>query len=72
MAVLDGSRVPKILVEVRGVEPLSETALPERLRAYPAFVLDRGMSTGGLVPGHPFGSAPCNGRTEPFAAWPAR
>ena len=23
-AVLDGSRVPKILVEVRGVEPLSE------------------------------------------------
>ena len=32
MAVLDGSRVPKMMVEVRGVEPLSETAPTKLLR----------------------------------------
>ena len=30
------------MVEVRGVEPLSEMASPERLRVYPAFDLERG------------------------------
>ena len=60
------------LVEVRGVEPLSETALPEHLRVYPAIDLGRGMPTGGLIPIHPFGSAPCSVRAENPAAWPAR
>ena len=60
------------MVEVRGVEPLSETALPEHLRVYPAIDLGRGMPTGGLIPIHPFGSAPCSVRAENPAAWPAR
>ena len=59
-------------MEVRGVEPLSETASPELLRVYPAFDLGRGTPTGGLIPNHPFGSAPCGGRAEPPAAWPAK
>jgi len=30
------------------------------------------MPTGGLIPGHPFGSAPCSTRAESPAAWPAK
>ena len=59
------------MVEVRGVEPLSETASPELLRVYGAFDLGRGTPTPGLIPVHPFGSAPCGERAEPPAAWPA-
>ena len=64
MAVLDGSRVPKILVEVRGVEPLSETALTKHLRAYYAIDLGWGTPTHRLIPDHPFDSAPLSGRAE--------
>ena len=71
-AVLDGSRVPKILVEVRGVEPLSEMASPRLLRVYCAFSLDWGMPTHGLIPSHPLGSAPLSERAEPPQAWPAK
>ena len=60
------------MVEVRGVEPLSETALTEHLRVYCAIGLGCGMPTHGLIRIHPLGSAPCDGRTEPPAAWPAR
>ena len=60
------------LVEVAGVEPASETASPERLRVYCAIGLGCGMPTHGLIRIHPLGSAPCGGRTEPPAAWPAR
>ena len=67
-----GRQAVRRMVEVRGVEPLSETASPELLRVYPAFDLGRGMPTGGLIPNHPFDSAPCGGRAEPPAAWPAR
>ena len=64
--------VPILLVEVRGVEPLSETESTELLRVYPAFGLGRGMPAGGLIPNHPFGSAPCSARAESPAAWPAK
>ena len=60
------------MVEVARVELASETESTELLRVYPAFDLDRGMPTGGLIPDHPFGSAPCNARAESFAAWPAK
>ena len=60
------------MVEVRGVEPLSETESTELLRVYPAFDLGRSTPTGGLIPFHPFGSAPCSARTESPAAWPAK
>ena len=63
-AVLDGARVPKILVEVRGVEPLSETESTELLRVYGAFGLGRSTPTSGLIPIHPLGSAPLSARAE--------
>ena len=59
------------LVEVGGVEPPSGAASTEHLRVYPAFGLGTGTPAGGLIPFHPFGSAPCSGRKEPPAAWPA-
>ena len=59
-------------MEVRGVEPLSEMESTERLRVYPTFDLGRGMPAGGLIPNHPFGSAPCSARAESPAAWPAK
>ena len=58
------------LVEVRGVEPLSEMESTERLRVYPAFNLGTGKRTSALSRNHPFGSAPCSGRAELPAAWP--
>ena len=64
-AVLDGARVPKMMVEVRGVEPLSETALAKLLRVYCAIDLGHGTPTHGLIRIHPLGSAPLSGRTEP-------
>ena len=64
--------VPILMVEVRGVEPLSEMESTERLRVYPTFDLGRGMPAGGLIPNHPFGSAPCSARAESPAAWPAK
>ena len=67
-----GRQAVRRMVEVRGVEPLSETALTENLRVYPAIGLGRGTPTGGLIPFHPLGSAPCSRRTEPPAACPAR
>ena len=60
------------MVEVAGVEPASETESVERLRVYPAVYLGQGMPAGGLIPVHPLDSAPCGGRTEPPAAWPAK
>ena len=60
------------LVEVRGVEPLSETESTELLRVYPAFDLGRSTPTGGLIPYHPFDSAPLSERAEPPQAWPAK
>jgi len=60
------------MVEVRGVEPLSEMESAKLLRVYPAIGLGRGTPTSGLIPFHPLGSAPCSGRTEPPAACPAR
>ena len=60
------------LVEVRGVEPLSETESTKRLRVYPAFDLGNGKRTSALSRNHPFGSAPCSGRAELPAAWPAK
>ena len=53
------------MVEVRGVEPLSETESTELLRVYPAFNLGRSTPTGGLISFHPFGSAPLSERAEP-------
>ena len=53
------------MVEVRGVEPLSETASPELLRVYCAIDLGRGMPTHGLIRIHPFDSAPLSERAEP-------
>ena len=64
--------VPISMVEVRGVEPLSEMESAKLLRVYPAIDLGRGTPTSGLIPFHPLGSAPCSGRTEPPAACPAR
>ena len=60
------------MVEVRGVEPLSETESTELLRVYGAFGLGRSTPTSGLIPFHPFGSAPCSARAESPAAWPAK
>ena len=60
------------MVEVRGVEPLSETESAKLLRVYPAFSLGRSKRTSALSPDHPFGSAPCSTRAESPAAWPAR
>ena len=71
MAVLDGSRVPKILVEVGGVEPPSGAVLTKLLRVYPAFDLARGTPAGGLIPKQPFGYTNCDARAESFAASPA-
>ena len=59
------------LVEVRGVEPLSETAPHELLRVYPAFNLDQSTPTGGLIPKQPFGYTNCGARAESSAASPA-
>ena len=58
------------MVEVRGVEPLSETESAKLLRVYPAFSLGRSKRTSALSPDHPFGSAPCSTRAESPAAWP--
>ena len=52
------------MVEVRGVEPLSETALTKHLRAYYAIDLGWGTPTYRLIPDHPFDSAPLSGRAE--------
>ena len=60
------------MVEVRGVEPLSEIESAKCLRVYPAFSLGRGKRTSALSSNHPFGSAPCSGRAELPAAWPAK
>ena len=43
------------MVEVRGVEPLSEMASAKLLRVYPTFNLETGMPIGGLIPNHPLG-----------------
>ncbi len=43
------------MVEVRGVEPLSEMESTRLLRVYPAFDLETGTPTSGLIPNHPFG-----------------
>ena len=59
-------------MEVRGVEPLSEIESAKLLRVYPAFSLGIGKRTSALSRNHPFGSAPCSGRAELPAAWPAR
>jgi len=67
-----GRQAVRRMVEVRGVEPLSETASPEHLRVYPAFDLGWSTPTSGLIPIHPFGSAPCSTRAESPAAWPAK
>ena len=56
-------------MEVRGVEPLSETESAKLLRVYPAFSLGNGKRTSALSHNHPFGSAPCSGRAELPAAW---
>ena len=69
---MDGSRVPKILVEVRGVEPLSEMESPKLLRVYAAFDLGCGTPTTGLIRTHPHDSAPCSEQEDPPAAWPDR
>ena len=58
------------MVEVRGVEPLSEIESAKLLRVYPAFSLGRNKRTGTLSSNHPFGSAPCSTRAESPAAWP--
>jgi len=58
------------LVEVRGVEPLSETESTKHLRVYYAIDLDRSTPTHGLIPSHPLDSAPLNERVEPLQAWP--
>ena len=58
------------MVEVRGVEPLSETESTKLLRVYPAFDLGNGKRTSALSRNHPFGSAPCSTRAESPAAWP--
>ena len=60
------------LVEVRGVEPLSETESIKLLRVYSAFDLGWSTPTNGLIPNHPLGSAPCSTRAESPAAWPAK
>lgn len=52
------------MVEVRGVEPLSETALAKLLRVYCAIDLGRGTPTHGLIRIHPLDSAPLSGRAE--------
>ena len=52
------------MVEVRGVEPLSEMESTERLRVYYAFNLGRSKRTHALSPDHPFGSVPCSARAE--------
>ena len=62
----------RVLVEVRGVEPLSETESAKLLRVYPAFDLGRGKRTSALSPDHPFGSAPCSARAESPATWSDR
>ena len=53
------------MVEVRGVEPLSETESAKLLRVYGAFSLGSGMPTPGLIRDHPLGSAPLSERAEP-------
>ena len=52
------------MVEVRGVEPLSETAPTKLLRVYYAIDLGRGTPTHGLIPIHPLDSAPSGGQAE--------
>ena len=53
------------MVEVRGVEPLSETESTKLLRVYGAFDLGNGTPTSGLIRNHPLGSAPLSERAEP-------
>ena len=53
------------MVEVRGVEPLSETESIKLLRVYSAFDLGWSTPTNGLIPNHPLGSAPLSERAEP-------
>ena len=53
------------LVEVRGVEPLSEMESTKLLRVYYAFDFGWGTPTHGLIPSQPFDSAPLSGRAEP-------
>ena len=60
------------MVEVRGVEPLSETESTKLLRVYGAFDLGSGTPTSGLIRNHPLGSAPLSERAEPPQAWPAK
>ena len=55
----------RVLVEVRGVEPLSETASPKLLRVYYAFNLGQSTLTHELIFNHPFDSAPLSERAEP-------
>ena len=60
------------MVEVRGVEPLSEMESPRLLRVYAAFDLGCGTPTTGLIRTHPHDSAPCSEQEDPPAAWPDR
>ena len=60
------------ILEVRGVEPLSETESTKLLRVYGAFDLGSGTPTSGLIRNHPLDSAPLNERAEPPQAWPAK
>ena len=60
------------MVEVRGVEPLSEMESPKLLRVYAAFDLGCGTPTTGLIRTHPHDSAPCSEQEDPPAAWPDR
>ena len=60
------------MVEVARVELASEIESAKLLRVYPAFSLGRNKRTSALSSNHPFGSAPCSGRAELPAAWPAK
>ena len=52
------------MVEVRGVEPLSEMESTELLRVYPAFDLGISKRTSALSRNHPLGSVPLSARAE--------
>ena len=56
------------MVEVARVELASEIESTKLLRVYCAFDLGWGTPTHGLIPNHPFDSAPCSGRAELPAA----
>ena len=56
------------MVEAGGVEPPSGMTLDVHLRMYPAIGLGRSTPAGGLIPFHPFGSAPCSTQAESPAA----